>query len=73
MKGIHVLILLLKNSRTSSLHTVIAVHEEKLARQEETLEEKKNNLEIMFKSYTLVLLPMQKKHLNICRRWNVDF
>ena len=41
-----VLILLLKKIAevSSSLHTVIAVHEEKLARQEETLEESERQL-----------------------------
>ena len=39
---------------SSSLHTIMAVHEEKLIR-------KKKNLEIVYKNYTLALQLTQKK------------
>ena len=61
MKGIHVRLdsAIEKIAEvSSSLHTVIAVHEEKLARQEETLEESEKQLRVNlgFEGTPLILL-----------------
>ena len=50
---------------SSSLHTILAVHEEKLVRQEEALDEQEKQLEIIYKNYIPELPLMQKKQHNI--------
>ena len=51
---------------SSSLHTIMAVHEEKITRQEETLDEQEENCKTILWSCTLVLRLTQRKHT---RQW----
>jgi hypothetical protein len=55
---------------SSALHTIMAVHEEKLIRQEEALDEQEKNSRIPYKNYIAELHPMLKKLLIKWVKWN---
>ena len=49
---------------SSSLHTIMAVHEEKLMRQEEALDGQEKSLERIFNNYTIEYLLIQTRQQN---------
>ena len=57
---------------SSSLHTIMAVHEEKITRQEEALDEQEKKLQENIMELHSRVTTNAKETSNIWVRWNVD-